>query len=1671
MQTRTLDFRTFLLSLVVLASAVSTARVGVAGTWLGIMPDGTLRADAAATGQAPIVTVPWFDDTGLDVTVSLTGLEVARESLPAGEFVRVDWPGAATAGETGAPALPVVRRLFAAPLGAAVQVAVRPGSATAVDLQALGGGHRLLPAQGQLSGNSTEAGSAVSVDAHSAFTAPPPFRFDEQAYGVDAWTPVPQVTIAKGGILRGTQLYTLEVHPVMCNPARGALAVTAWMEIELRFQGGSGSPGGLRTPSPVDQLLLNPPLPAAPRDGSAFRMLLVTAPAFAGSAPLNQFVAGRTAHSIDVSTYVVPVGTNKTAIKAYIQSLWGTPDEPTYILIVGDALGLGEVSGSSSIPVCAIQAGILTIPTDVPYACMDGPDDWFPDIAISRFPAQSVGDLQSMVDKTLYVENGQYQDPTYAKRAVFIAGTDQDAGAEALHNYVIDAYMTPAGIQSNKVYAQTYGADTQDVTDAFNHGAFLGAYYGHAAGMQTWGSPLFTFADIEALTNAHLYPFLVSFSCSATAFYYTEPTQSPGFIEKWMLVPNKGAAAGYGCGWSQDPYTWDTWAAQYKFLFQSLYQDRVRELGPACLTTTAHVMEYYGADAPISRDYANRFYMLGDPSMKLPDPPPQNYLIVAPTGYVGSAPLNKLATAKQAQGFKVGVYAVPVGTTNTTIRNYIKSLWGTSNAPDFILIAGDSSGSSSTATTIPHWTGGGSKQAATDLPYACMGTGDDWYPEIAIGRLAVTSVAMLQTVVDKSLFVEAGTFSNPNYVKRVAFLANPDTYNTAEPTDEWVISTYLTPRHYEPVRIYAAQGGDTADVTAAVNTGCIMVTYMGHSGTNGWWDPAFDQTNVNALMNTGLYPLVFGWSCSTNHFEMDTECFGETWQRAAGKGAAAYISASNYIYWGSAEAWEPSGVLEKAFFTSFFQRNIWRVGPAWQSALYQFLDEYGQPSTPGGPPTQNADIVRNFFEEFVLLGDPALLIPQPNGFRISAAPAAQSVCAPPMTATTYALNIEQLGHFSGPVTLGATGVPAGTTVSFSTNGVAPPFSSVMTIETLDAAPVGTYTLTITGTSGIKLETASVQLQVSKQLPGTTALVSPANGALNVARAPTLTWQPATQAAEYLVAVSANPNFTQIVYQATVSETSTTVDTYLEGAHTYYWHVAARNGCGDGAASGTFSFTTISQRDYFTQSFQGVGGFDLANRTLYFTPDGSASFYHACSTAATQLPTDPNGSTNLTLTDDGYQPISIGTNRVKLYGLQYGTFWINANGHLTFNAGDGNWQPTLESHFDQPRISALLDDLTPPGGGGVSWKLLTNRVVVTYQNMQEWQAGGSSTFQIELFFNGEIHITWLGVTCTHPIVGLSEGNGLPPDYFPSDMSAYGPCTPPGACCNGTTCEVMYQSDCVAAGGVFKGEGTGCTPNPCVEYESSCLIISEVVRGAESGHCPRWIELTNTGTTEFAFSQGGLIVQTDDSNDIVVDVDLTGVVIPAGRSFVINSNAGGTCTGAFQGIYSRPADFTTNVTFGYGNERFILTDRGDGSRPLDIYGQFGVNGTGQPWEFTDGYSYRRSPWNAGEGRMFSPSEWFFGGVGSLAGSDPTGLLLTLTTPGTHVFDSPCTARRGDMNCDGLVNFADINPFVLALTGRAAYETSFPSCHWMSADCNHDGVVDFADINPFVALLTGQ
>jgi hypothetical protein len=77
-------------------------------------------------------------------------------------------------------------------------------------------------------------------------------------------------------------------------------------------------------------------------------------------------------------------------------------------------------------------------------------------------------------------------------------------------------------------------------------------------------------------------------------------------------------------------------------------------------------------------------------------------------------------------------------------------------------------------------------------------------------------------------------------------------------------------------------------------------------------------------------------------------------------------------------------------------------------------------------------------------------------------------------------------------------------------------------------------------------------------------------------------------------------------------------------------------------------------------------------------------------------------------------------------------------------------------------------------------------------------------------------------------------------------------------------------------------------------------------------------------------------------------------------------------------------------------------------------------------------------------------------------------------THIELDVRLLRRfnpGDLNCDGVIDAFDIEPFVVALMDPVRYRQLYPTCDPALADINEDGAVDAFDIEPLVALLGGH
>ncbi len=121
--------------------------------------------------------------------------------------------------------------------------------------------------------------------------------------------------------------------------------------------------------------------------------------------------------------------------------------------------------------------------------------------------------------------------------------------------------------------------------------------------------------------------------------------------------------------------------------------------------------------------------------------------------------------------------------------------------------------------------------------------------------------------------------------------------------------------------------------------------------------------------------------------------------------------------------------------------------------------------------------------------DITLEVNAPPDFTLTASPATQSVAQG--SGTTYTPTVAALNGFSGAVALTVSGLPAGATASFNPASIAGSGTSTLTVSTAATTPGGSFTLTITGTSGTLVHTTTTTLVVIA-VPDFTLSSSPAS---------------------------------------------------------------------------------------------------------------------------------------------------------------------------------------------------------------------------------------------------------------------------------------------------------------------------------------------------------------------------------------------------------------------------------------------------------------------------------------------------------------------------------------------------------------------------------------------------
>ena len=233
--------------------------------------------------------------------------------------------------------------------------------------------------------------------------------------------------------------------------------------------------------------------------------------------------------------------------------------------------------------------------------------------------------------------------------------------------------------------------------------------------------------------------------------------------------------------------------------------------------------------------------------------------------------------------------------------------------------------------------------------------------------------------------------------------------------------------------------------------------------------------------------------------------------------------------------------------------------------------------------------------------------------------------------------------------------------------------------------------------------------------------------------------------------------------------------------------------------------------YLTEVFSPNNPFDLDYSQLMFSPAGDPA--DAIATGQPQhyvnysnynvtftpdvfsLPVNPRSGIRVYLKENGFINLHnlLDAPDFPFFGNLFNDLVLAANGYITtaqamyvseqIYAGNEMYTdpirsvpglsmdsfenfPSMASHFAIPRISFLFSDLSPATQGEVWARRLDDRMVVSFNRVDE--AGGGypptpNTVQVELFFSGHIRMTYQEVNVRDAVAGLSDGRGAP-GYF-------------------------------------------------------------------------------------------------------------------------------------------------------------------------------------------------------------------------------------------------------------------------------------------------------------------
>ncbi|MDP8202469.1 MAG: C25 family cysteine peptidase [Candidatus Tenebribacter burtonii] len=267
--------------------------------------------------------------------------------------------------------------------------------------------------------------------------------------------------------------------------------------------------------------------------------------------------------------------------------------------------------------------------------------------------------------------------------------------------------------------------------------------------------------------------------------------------------------------------------------------------------------------------------------------------------------LDPLLRWKEKLGYKTRVATISeTGNTSNAIKNFIQNAYDNWEIPpEYVVLVGDVDGS----IVVPSFYVQGyyTSWDVSDHSYSLL-EGDDYFPDLFVGRFSIRSQMELNTIISKIINYESDPLIDDDWQNKALMTGVVvdwwEFYSGRETVMECreklldfeftVVDTFISP--YQ---------NNMSTLINMINGGYTFLNYRGYGAPSYWWGNYGDLFNINGILslsNGFKLPMVTSLTCGGGDFASTSypSCFGETFLSAGSpsspKGAIGFIGPSEY---------------------------------------------------------------------------------------------------------------------------------------------------------------------------------------------------------------------------------------------------------------------------------------------------------------------------------------------------------------------------------------------------------------------------------------------------------------------------------------------------------------------------------------------------------------------------------------------------------------------------------------------------------------------------------------------------------------------------------------------------------------------------------------------------------